>query len=127
VAYADPALSADDAREALDALPDYLPLPSPLMRAPDLELPIGKVYRLAGRDAEALPYLTRAARSCVGREAPIEATWANLALGETLEKLGDRAGACAAFGVVVSRWKGAPTSVSARHAARESRALGCRQ
>jgi tetratricopeptide (TPR) repeat protein len=124
-AYADPALDAEDAREALDALPGYLPLPDPIDRAPDIEYPIGEVYRLAGRESEALPYLTRAAKACVGMEAPFEPTWASLALGQSLEKLGDRREACSSYALVVSRWKVARTSLSARLAEGRFQALGC--
>jgi serine/threonine protein kinase/tetratricopeptide (TPR) repeat protein len=124
-AYAQPSIDADDAREALAVLPDYLPLPNPMERAPDFELPIGEVYRLAERESEAVPFLTRAANACVGREAPFEQTWGSLALGKVREKLGDREAACEAYRVVRGRWKTAAESVSVRYAEARSAALRC--
>jgi serine/threonine-protein kinase len=124
-AYARPALDAADAREALAALPEYLPLPDPLQRSPDLARPLGDAYRLAGRDAEALPHLSRAAKACAGIEQPFEPTWASLSLGKSLEKIGDARGACDAYRVVVSRWIEASTSSSAREAQGRMRSLGC--
>jgi hypothetical protein len=124
-AFAASATSPDEAREALDVLPDYLPLPDPMMRAPEFEEPIGNAYRLAGRNAEAIPFLTLAAKSCVGLGSSFAPIWARLELGEALESTGDQAGACDAYRVVVKRWGATPTSMSARHAAALLRALAC--
>ncbi len=121
--YATPATSALDAREALEALPDYLPLPDPMMQGSRIAEEIGKVYHLAGRESEALPFLRRAAKSCVGLSSPVEQTRASLELGEALEAVGDRAGACDAYRVVVRSWGPARSSVSARRAAARLQAV----
>jgi serine/threonine-protein kinase len=86
----------------------------------------GTMYFRAGRTAEALPYLERAARSCVALEAPFEHTQVQLVLGEALASLGRRDEACAAYGVVLERWGSArPRSVTADRARALSRAIGC--
>jgi serine/threonine-protein kinase len=104
VAFAMSANSKEEAAEALEALPRFLPLPDPVTRATEIDGAIGNVYRLAGRLDEAIPFLRRAARACLVFEFPVEHTWATLHLGEALEATGDRDGACEAFSVVLARW-----------------------
>jgi tetratricopeptide (TPR) repeat protein len=122
--YAWPAMDAGDAREALRVLPGYLPLPDPLMRTPDLELPIGRVFRLAGRGRDAQSHLTTASESCLVLESPLEITLASYELGLVDEELADTSGACKAYGSVVRRW-GAAGSTTASHARQRMRALRC--
>jgi tetratricopeptide (TPR) repeat protein len=127
-AYGGPAHTPEDAREALDALPRYLPLPQPLMQFPEFVLPTGTVYFLAGRYAEAIPYLTTAARCCDVLASINEIMTASLELGLARENTGDDPGACDAYGDVVHRWGSAsPPSVTAAKAKTRMRALGCRQ
>jgi len=123
-AYASTAVDASDAQEALRVLPDYLPLPDPLFRTPDFELPIGHAYRLAGRAREALPHLALASRSCMVLDSPIEVTMASFELGLADEELSDTSGACEAYRSVVRRW-GRARSVTASRARERMRALRC--
>ncbi len=123
-AYAIPALSEADAREALDALPMFN-LPDPLNGTPEWEWPIGRTYRLAGRDSEALPFLSHAVRACVLLENPFEQTLASFDLGAALEKVGQVAAACDAYRVVVQRWGRAPASVTAAKARERLTSLRC--
>jgi serine/threonine-protein kinase len=83
------------------------------------------VYVLAGRAADALPYLRRGAATCLALDEPIEHTRAHYFLGQALEATGDTAGACTAYGVVVARWGSAPSSVTLEKARARVRALGC--
>jgi serine/threonine-protein kinase len=124
-AYAMSAVDATDAREALDALPSYQPLPDPLHQIAEFELAIGRVYRLAGNTREALPYLRQASSSCIVLESPMEILTASLELGLADEELGDVPGACAAYGTVVSRW-GTARSTTAKRAQERIRALRCK-
>jgi serine/threonine-protein kinase len=125
-AYGIPVVTAADAREAVDALPPQFPtLSDTEYRTPEVEWPIGRTYRLAGREAAAIPFLTRAAKSCSPFIAPFEETWASLDLGLAQEKIGDAAEACDAYRRVLRRWGGAQTSVTARAARARSRTLGC--
>jgi serine/threonine-protein kinase len=57
---------------------------------------------------------------------PVEYMHAHLWLGQALEAKGDKAGACAAYGVVMDRWKDAkPRSVTLEKAKDRSRVMGC--
>jgi serine/threonine-protein kinase len=76
---------------------------------------------------DALPYLQRAARSCVALEVPFEHTQVQLVLGQALAARGRRDEACAALGVVLARWGHArPRSVTADRARELAQSLGCR-
>ncbi len=87
---------------------------------------VGTTFFLAGRTAEALPYLERAARSCVAVESPVEHTRVQLTLGQALAQVGRQAEACAAYGVVLARWGAArPRSVTADRARALAVAEGC--
>jgi eukaryotic-like serine/threonine-protein kinase len=117
--------TADDAREALVALPEYEPLPIYYPRAL-AEAQVGRALLLGGRTDEALPWLERAARTCRVLELPVQHTRAALWLGMAREARGDKEGACAAYRVVRDRWgKAKPRSVTAEKAADRQRALGC--
>ncbi len=121
-AYAGAAMTPDEARAALAALPRFLPLTSYQPNfSPDGH--IGHAYLLAGHAAEAVPYLKRAATSCyVG----IPRMHARLELGQALEATGDTPGACAAYRTVLERWGHAkPRSVTAEKARERTKALRC--
>jgi serine/threonine-protein kinase len=127
--WAIPATSAADAIAALDAAPQpQASLPrvhSNQFHREGLEAN-GRVLLLAGRASEALPYLKRAASGCAALWAPLEHTHAELHLAQALEQVGDMAGACAAYRVVLDRWGSArPRSVSADVARARSQAI-CR-
>jgi len=124
-AFANSVVTPDDAREALAALPHFLPLPAGRVRDTDDDEAIGRTYLMAGDTRNAIPYLRRASSSCQAALYPIEHTWANLELAQALEPT-DVPGACAAYKVVLDRWAGMASSRSA-HIAYERRAkLGCR-
>ena len=123
--YAAPAETVEEAREALAALPSYAPLP-PARDLTMADAATGKVYALAGRAAEALPYLRRGTVTCLALDEPVAHTRAHFMLGQALEASGDSAGACAAYAVVVARWGAAtPRSVTGEKARARARGLGC--
>jgi serine/threonine-protein kinase len=91
---------------------------------PDAE--VGRVYLMAGRPEEAVPYLRRAAASCTAFAAPVDQTRARLHLGMALEQTNDRDGACSAYRKVLDRWGHAkPRSVTADEARAHATKLGC--
>jgi tetratricopeptide (TPR) repeat protein len=123
--YGQPAATPADAREALDALPRYSPLPAD---AADVygERVMGHVLLLAGRVDEAIPHLRRAVSGCLD---PLYIPSHQLAagmLGEALESRGDVPGACAAYDEVLAHWGNAkPRSVTADAARARAKKLGC--
>jgi serine/threonine-protein kinase len=87
---------------------------------------VGRILLLAGRVDEALPYLERAASSCLALEQPFMHTRANLWLGRAREAKHDAAGACAAYRIVVERWgRAKPRSLSADEARARMKSLHC--
>ena len=117
--------TADDAREALAALPEYEPLPDYYPKAL-AEAHVGHALLLGGRTDEALPWLERAVRTCRVLELPVLHTRAQLWLGMAREAKGDKDAACAAYRVVRERWgKAKPPSMTAQKAAERLRALSC--
>ena len=111
--FAAVARSREDAVHALEEAPRFGGIPefTPHVLG---DAYVGTTYYLAERAADALPYLRRAARSCVAVESPFEHTRVHLVLGQALADTGDRAGACAAWGVVLARWgRARPRSVTA--------------
>ena len=117
--------TAEDAREALAALPAFEPLPVFYPRSL-AEASVGRTFLLGGKPEEGLRWLERAARSCKVLELPVEHTRAHLWLGMAREAQGDKAGACAAYRVVRDRWgKAKPRSVTWEATAKRMRAAGC--
>jgi tetratricopeptide (TPR) repeat protein len=126
VAYAAPAVTRDDAMEALDHLPPQGARLNVYERREGIGLPIARVYALAGRDDEALSYAAATARVCAPLSAPVEHVQASLLEGEIAARLGKREEACAAYARVLAAWGNAkPQSISARAAREGTRALGC--
>jgi serine/threonine protein kinase len=126
--FATPARDRTDAEQALYALPAYTPLPAmpATARPASLDAEIGRVYLLADRAVDAIPYLQQAARFCSRLEDPIQWTHAKVDLGAALQRTGDVAGACSEYGDVLKRWPESDTKRSALIAAREaSDALRC--
>jgi eukaryotic-like serine/threonine-protein kinase len=123
--YAAVADTSDDATRALAELPRFGRMPAfgPLTLGDAYE---GATYYLAGRAADAVPLLRRAARSCLAIQSPFEQTQATALLGEALAATGDRDGACGAYGVVLARWgRAKPRSLTAERVASLAHALGC--
>jgi eukaryotic-like serine/threonine-protein kinase len=117
--------SPADADEALGAFPGLvIPAYTPKTLA---TVSVGKTYLLAGRVDEAIAVLARTAGSCLALELPVAHTHASLWLGKAREAKHDTAGACQAYGLVLSRWgKAVPRSISADEARARSKALGCK-
>jgi eukaryotic-like serine/threonine-protein kinase len=86
----------------------------------------GRLFLHADDAARAAPLLEAAARVCNGFTSPFLGMRSQLWLGQAKEKLGDPAGACAAYAVVTERWgRAKPRSVTAEEAAQRAKALGC--
>lgn len=124
VAYAEVASTADEAREALEKMPDLSNLGMGFSTRA-VRFTLGKLYWLAGRQDDALPYLRDIAADCGSLQAPIKRMQASYALGDVLGAKGDKAGACAALSEVLKPWGGAKESVTARAASARAKALGC--
>ena len=115
----------ETARAALDALPAHGALP-PYRPQTLVDADVGRTYLLAGRAADALPWLEHATRKCEVLSYPFEHVRAHLLLAQAREATGDRPGACAAYQVVLERWGQAkPRSVTAEQARARLQALGC--
>jgi serine/threonine-protein kinase len=106
-------------------LPRFEPLP-PFRPETLIDAAAGRAFLLVGRASDAIGWLTQATQSCVAFDFPVEHTRAHLWLGQAREAQGDRAGACSAYGAVLSRWGAArPRSVTAEAARDRAKALGC--
>jgi serine/threonine-protein kinase len=117
--------TADDAREALAALPKYLPIP-PFRPMTLVDTAVGTTFLLGDRGDDALTWLEGATRSCHALDFPFEHTRAHYALGLAREAKRDAKGACAAYQVVVDRWgKTRPPSVTADRASARMKGLAC--
>ncbi len=125
VAYATPADTAEEATEALAALPSFGELPAVSLDS-QCNAFVGHALLLAGRNDDALPRLDQATHACdlLGQGWPhLRAAYD---LGRVREARGDTAGACAAYGAVVARWGSAkPRSVTGEKALARSKALRC--
>ena len=124
-AWAVPARSHDEGVAAVEALAEF---GGPPAFAPTLSTQshVGRAYLLAGRVDDALTPLRAGASSCTVLADSIANTRGWRDLGAALETRGDHAGACQAYGVVLSRWGHArPRSLTAEDARTRSRALGC--
>jgi hypothetical protein len=111
------------ARAAAAVMPPRGPVP---LGFPGGAALAGRVLSLAGRHAEAIPWLRDATARCEALEHPFENTRAHLWLGQSLEATGDAKSACAPYKVVVDRWgRAKPASVTAREAAARMKAIGC--
>jgi serine/threonine-protein kinase len=122
--YADAARTAEEAKEALAALPRFVV--TPYDGELGQEARMGRVLWLAGRADEAEPHLRRALAACPAWHELLVRLRAALALGELLEAKGDKPGACAAYGEVLARWGHAkPRSITADEARAHAAKLAC--
>jgi TolA-binding protein len=113
-AYAGFAETEAEAKEALAKREDFEPMPADTRRTVRFDFAVGKAYALAGRYADAEPYLARATAACVALTTPQIHTRAHYDLGRVREAKGDAAGARHAYGVVLQRWgSAAPASRTA--------------
>jgi len=103
-----------DAKEALEALPAYLPLPAPGAVSPEIDLSIAKTYAYGKRADEAIPYAGVLAHSCHALDLLPGWMWGHVLLGIALEQKGQLAQAANEYRVVVDRWgKAKPASRTA--------------
>jgi eukaryotic-like serine/threonine-protein kinase len=123
-AYARPALTREDALDAVARAPTAL---EPLVAGDELETEaLGRVFLLAGQIDKAIPLLENASKQCWLRRFPLEIPRASYFLGLALEAKGDKPGACAAYQKVIDRWGAAkPKSVTATLAKEHAAALAC--
>jgi len=122
--YAGFAESLDEAKDALDKLPDFLPLPPDSRRTAAFETELGKVYALANHNDDAVPPLKHVTSACIRLGSPIEQTRSFYFLGVALENKGDLDGARKAYQVVVDRWGNAkPKSRTAEDAKKRLKQL----
>ena len=134
--HALPAQTAADATSALDAskTDPRLSFPTGFLgmergdgERESADAVIGHVYLLAGRPADAIPYLQRAVKNCFILLDPFTFLRAEIDLARILGQQGDIAGACAGYGRVIARWGAAtPRSVTAETARDEAARLGCK-
>jgi eukaryotic-like serine/threonine-protein kinase len=122
--YAMFARTREQAEAALAIVQDAGGVPSWHARSIASDLAVGKVYALAGRSAEALPYLKAAARACDVLADPMAQTQAHLYLGIALADSGDKQGACKAWQVVLGRW-GTSGSITAQETRKRAKDAGC--
>jgi serine/threonine-protein kinase len=129
--WAMPALTAADGREALAifATDSRLTLPTGGEYAwwvGDTDGATGHVMVLAGKSAEALPYLRRQVDGCFAATGPFPRVRAQLDLARALRDTGDVKGACDAYTAVLVQWGHAtPRSVSAEAARDGIKQLHC--
>jgi serine/threonine-protein kinase len=124
-AWGMPAGSHDDGVAAVEALPG---LGGPPVFAPTMpaQSHVGRAYLLAGRVDDAIAPLKAGAATCTVLNENVANTRGWHDLGVALETKGDHPGACAAYGVVLSRWgHSKPRSVTAEDARARARALAC--
>jgi tetratricopeptide (TPR) repeat protein len=123
-AFLTPVETREEAIEALAQLPSVMPLALEVAYAGDLV--IGKARFLAGQIDDAIPMLQRAAKACFVLDAPVDTARAVAMLGDALAQRDDKAGACAAYGAVMARWKSAsPRSVTLESVKKSAAKLGC--
>ncbi len=116
-------VTSEDAKEAVVALDRLGEVPRGLPTA--YYGAVGGALLRAGDAARAIPSLKQATASCMGAIDPFDQTRAYADLAASLAETGDQAGACAAAGVVQSRWGNAEASTTARMNRRLSQKLGC--
>jgi tetratricopeptide (TPR) repeat protein len=122
-AFASPAITAADGREAMARLPEYLPLPAAFARTDEDEA-IGRAYTLAGDVETARSYLRDASESCGSLAFPFDAPRAAYELARTLEHRGAVPEACESYRKVVRRWPSA-VSRTAQAASESLKRLAC--
>lgn len=119
--YAIPTATEPAAREALEALPRFLPLMPRSERYFVSDAAIARVYSLVGRDAEAKPYLERATSSCNALDDLVQFRRAQAELAELYVRSGETEHGCAMYGNIVRVWPPSTGSTIARRASTEFR------
>jgi tetratricopeptide (TPR) repeat protein len=123
--FAEVARTPEQAQKAVGAIEPYGPIPKMAFRMLADE-DIGRTFLLSDQIERALPFLHRAAASCLAIDFPLAHTRASFFLGQALEATGDTGGACSAYHAVVGRWGGPGSkSVTAARARGRLAALRC--
>ncbi|MFO0667913.1 MAG: protein kinase [Polyangiaceae bacterium] len=124
--YGEGAGTSKEARDAIEALPRFSPLPVPTRRSPDFLLAMGRVQARAGRPGEARNFLSPLVEGCKPFGAPFVYLRGAYEYGTVLEALGEVASARKWYALVLTHWKNAkPRSVTADNSA--SRLLGLKE
>lgn len=125
-AHVIPARTEEEAVEALGSARGARDFPRSQQRGLETDAAIGRMYALAGRPADALPYLRSATVTCSAMNDPIAFAQAQLYLGVALAATGDARGACDAWQSLAQRWGGAkPLSKTAEEARRRAKEAEC--
>jgi hypothetical protein len=122
-----PATSRELAEEALAKEAELAPVPAGGAEAVPIPLAVayGKVRFLAGKVAEARPFLERGAHACNALDMTFYFMQNLVFLGAAREAAGDKPGACSAYQTVVSRWGRSKESVTVKDVKKRASALGC--
>lgn len=121
--YAEGASTAKEARDALEVLPRFAPLPVATRRSPEFLLSAGRAHARAGKPGDARGFLAPLVEGCMPLSAPFAYLRGAYEYGTVLEALGEVAGARKWYGVVLAHWKNAkPRSLTAQNSA--SRLIG---
>jgi tetratricopeptide (TPR) repeat protein/predicted Ser/Thr protein kinase len=125
-AYAGPAFSVDQAKEALENMPDMDEAAKDDERiSKPLALIRGRVLGLAGKHAEAIPLLKNALQVCKGYNTSLWHTQTFAMLGIAKEATGDKPGACQAYDWVLSHWGKSKESLTVKDVVKRAKKIGC--
>ncbi len=114
--FAIPAVTAEEAKEALDQLPRYLPILHRSDRWYWHDSALGRVYDLTGHNDDAIPYFERATSSCGALEDLVQFTRGEAEYADFLLRNGNVAKACTLYGKVLVAWPSTSGSSTAQHA-----------
>ncbi len=104
IAYAVPAVNEARAKEALEAMPRYEPIPGPGTRMGDVQLVIGNVFAHAGQADKALPYYEGTIHNCLVLENPYAVLFGYVTYARLLVQLGRDAEAIPYLKRVLHYW-----------------------
>jgi hypothetical protein len=95
--------TSEDAIEAIARSPKIAGFIDAAFRDVGVDEEIGRMFLLANDPHRAIPALRRATKACTFTKSPLRMKAFEL-LGDSLEKTGDHAGACASYAQVLARW-----------------------
>ncbi len=125
-AYVYPAFSVDLAKEALETMPNWGELPdNDLSRSKFSLFGRGRVLTMAGKHAEAIPFLENALQICTSDNASLWYTQNYAFLGIAREATGDKRGACKAYGWLLSHWGKSKQSLTVKDIVNRAKKIGC--
>lgn len=126
-AYGIPTIFPDLTQDAIDNA-SKLPRkwhPSTMRFTKSLASFQGRVFMLAGRYAESLPFFEQGLRVCTVDDASLWHTQTIAQMGIAREATGDKPGACKAYEQVLSRWGKSKQSVTVKDVRRRAKKIGC--